>query len=220
VQPLDFWDESPLSHSYALSLARYYAKNILTHGRNVLIVPAAHSGSSILEWLGLEVNGLPLYSDMIARTQVGLNVAGSVIVGWWEHQGEGDMFRADQGTGGLIPDAAAYQTYKLQFIDQVRGDLGTFPMFFGLFTDPYLFGSATKADFEDKIRAISGLRTQCAAVETAGVHANDENGQDPIHFSHPGQEELARRHYRAYCEMVGFPVLTGFTNDGLRGSNQ
>lgn len=229
ARPINYWNfETDAVHGYELSLCRAYADNILAPGRKVLIVPAAETGTSILEWLGViqrTHDSQFLYSDMIARVNVGLGVSGSVIIGWFEAQGETDLQYAQDPTiiyNSQMPDAATYLTRKLQFIDQVRADLGTFPMLFGLFAPGWQYGDLTKAAFLAAIQTAAASRTQCGYVDS--LDCQDNSSVDPlnnlIHFSTPGQEEMARRYYREYCLMKGFPVLDGFTNDGLRGSNQ
>jgi hypothetical protein len=225
VRPLDYW-LLPNGHGSDLSLARTYARNILAPGRNILIIPAAESATSILQWLGLDAgSGDALYSDMIARVNVGLAVGGSAVVGLFTDMGAEDVLiinNLNEPRHALMPDAATYQTRMLAFIDQVRADLGTFPMFFGRFCDAWLPGDAGKEGVKAAITAAAALRTQCAAVDTTDIHSTIEWTPDFFvgHFSIPGHEEMARRFYSAYCQMHGFPVLDGFTNDGLRGSNQ
>jgi hypothetical protein len=93
-------------------------------------------------------------------------------------------------------------------------------MIFGRFCPAWLPGDPNKMAVEAAIVAAAAARPQCFALDTTGLHSTIEWNPDFFagHFSIPSHEEIARRAYNAYCSIVGFPVLTGFTNDGLLGS--
>lgn len=225
VRPLDYW-LLPNGHASDLSIARRYARDFLARDRNVLMIPAAESATSILQWLQLDVgSGDDLYDDMVTRVNIGLAVSGSVVKAWFENQGEEDVSiinNPNDSRHALMPDGTTYQTRKLAWIDKIRGlGWGTFPMIFGRFCPLWLPGDAGKAAVEAAIVAAAAARTQCAAWDSTGLHSTVEWNStfNPVHYSIPSHEEIARRAYILYCQIVGFPVLDGFTNDGLRGSN-
>lgn len=225
VRPLDYW-LLPNGHGSDLSIARRYARDFLTRDRNVLMIPAAESATSILQWLQLDAgSGDDLYDDMITRVNIGLAVSGSVVKGWFENQGEEDVIiinNPNDPRHSLMPDGATYQTRKLAWIDKIRGlGWGTFPMIFGRFCPVWLPGDAGKASVEAAIVAAAAARTQCAAWDSAGLHSTvDWNPTfDLVHYSIPSHEEIARRAYVKYCQIVGFPVLDGISDAGFRGNN-
>jgi hypothetical protein len=212
--PLQAWGYDEAQHGHGVTFARLYAASLLQPGRSVIIVPAACGATSILQWLGLaEGNGYPLYGDMATRIRTALAAGGllSRIVAWVEHQGESDIAIARDPSDPchrLMPDALAYRARKLDLIDRVRSDFGMFPMLFGTYSDAWLPGDAIKLSFTDALIDACDARLFCVPVSASGVEANSqvETGQNPVHFSAVGQEELARRHFAAYCQMLG---LTG-----------
>lgn len=205
--PLDFYTTS--IHSFGTSLARYYAGNLLESGRNVLIVPAAYSGTSILEWLGVLTPPAPLYSDMSDRINLGLSQSGGInrIIGWFENQGETDVLYAqnpDAGAHHLMPDAKTYYNYKLQYINQVREDFGIFPMFFGLYSQGWLLGDPVKTSFEAVLNLISSTQPFCKSVSSMNIQDNSsiDSTFNPVHYSAQGHEQLAARFFNEFQSMA------------------
>lgn len=208
VNPLHFW-EYDKGRGFGLTFARLYAANILEPGRAVILIPAAHGLTSILQWLGLIAGtGEPLYSDMAARINLALATPGSRIVAWIENQGETDANIAaipSDPNHALMPNAATYKARKLDLIDKVRAEFGTFPMIFGLFCDAWVGTNAGRLAFEQAIRDAASERQMCAVTETSGLQSNHD--VDPTqftgHFSAAAQEELAPRHFATYCNLLG-----------------
>jgi hypothetical protein len=197
AQPLNFpGNAGSVTIGYGISLARYYAARYLKRDRQLVIVPAAKSGTSILQWLN--VISSTLYADMAASISVCQNLTGTNrIVGWFECQGEADINTANDDMDpdhALMPDAATYLTRKLQYIDLVRADYGAaFPMFFGLFTDGLLLGNRPLVlEFEQAIQDAADQRSLCYTVSGAGLDYVS------LHYSAQGQQDLAVRLFDAY----------------------
>ncbi len=201
VQPLQFWNNATSTLiGYGLSLARYYTFNYLAPTRSLIIVPAAHDTTSVMDWLGVGASDI-LYPDMATRINYCLGLRGEVnrIVGWFEQQGETDVVIAETPSDprhNLMPDADAYVPYKEQLIDRFRGDFGsTIPMFFGGFADTFIANHAQAASFETAIGTAAAARTACYTVDTTGLPSSVG---DSVHFSAAGQQTLAQRHFAAY----------------------
>jgi hypothetical protein len=199
---LQYWQ--PGRHGHGRSLARYYAE-ILDVDRKLCVIPAAYCGTSILQWLQLVDDGIGLYDDMAARVNVALNLPGTNrIIGWFEHQGERDITLAGHPVmswHSLMPDAATYQARKLDLIDKVRSDFGTFFMSFGLYTRGLgtQVGGTLVADFETSIRNVTALRPKTHAVDVSDLA--DNSSVDPsetcAHLTARSQEYAAKRHFHA-----------------------
>lgn len=201
---LEFWDINPFTqtaHGHSMSFARLYAANFLPHDRNILIIPAAHGGSSILEWLQIVINdeGQHLYDDMTARINFAFSQKGfNRIVACLDFQSEQDIaYARNPGLPNhdLMPDAETYRSMKSLLIDKIRTDFGIFPWFLGLQCDAWLPGDPIKAAFEIVIRNVVTTRPWMAVTETSGVESNIviDSGENPVHFSAAGQEVLAQR---------------------------
>lgn len=208
ASPLSFW--VPKSRSYGISLARYYAANLLEPGRKIVIVPTALGDTSVLQWLGEASAPHPLYPDMAARINLCLGLPGGTnrIVGWFEHQGEEDILIAQNPSDPLhaqMPDADTYYAKKCQYIAKVRDDFGEFPMQFGLYSQSWNNGDGVKQEFENALTAVAKLHPYCRTISTLEVPDNNSliPPQGAIHFTAEGQEMLAARHYNALVELLG-----------------
>jgi hypothetical protein len=206
---LQFWSQSNTGHGHGITYARLYAAQRLEVSRQVLLVPAADGGTSILQWLGLiQGNGNDLWGDMAARIAFALGQPGNNrIVAWVEHQGETDIVIAlnpSDPNHALMPDAMTYQARKLDLIDKVRSAFGTFPMTFGLFAPGWIANNPVKASFQAALAAVCAQRPLCATVDTSWLSDNHmvDPSQTAIHFSAAAQETLAVRHAAALAALL------------------
>lgn len=209
---LEYWDINPATqtaHGHAMSFCRLYAATFLPPGRNVLIVPAAHGGSSVLEWLQIVTNdeGQHLYDDFGVRANLALAQPGfNRIVACLDFQSEQDVAYADNDrlpNHDLMPDAEVYRARKTELVDRIRADFGMFPWFLGLDCDAWLPGDPIKAAFAQMIRDVAASRALLAVCETAGVESNIavDPLENPVHFSAAGQEVLAQRLIAGFTAM-------------------
>lgn len=205
VEPLHHWDYDNNRHGFAIVFARRYAKTHLDQAnRRVLIVPAAKGGTSILEWLGLVgAWGSLLYPDLKTRIDMVLDEPGDhQIVAWLESQCESDVLIAldsFHSWHSQMPDAATYQTRKLDLIDTVQVDYPNTKMLFGMPPPSWLPGDATKNAFKTAIQNAATARTGCAWVSSAGLSSN--GGSDTIHFSAVGQGALGYSYFNVWKNM-------------------
>jgi hypothetical protein len=205
---------TPDGTSYDLTLARLYARDYLASDRNVLVIPAAHSGTSILNWLDyVRSNFKSEYLDMRMRANLGLSQTGlNRVVAWFEHQGEEDIsIIGDTGDARhpLMSSGNDYYVKKLELIDRVRRDFGFIPMVFGLFTHNDS-GSAAAISVIAAIRRAITVRQGCFITETSGLETNSDIGQGSGgHFSSAGYEVLATRHFSNFAlalETMEIPI--------------
>jgi hypothetical protein len=203
---LEYWKWAPAGTSYDLTLARLYAGKFLTKGRNLIVVPAAVGGSSILDWLG-KVAGRPYYENMKKRTEVALAQPGkNKIVLWVEHQGEADVGIIDNPNDPRHPLMASGEDFyreKLALIDRVRADFGTFPMVFGLFSR----GTSKRAGGQQVLEAIQRVckdRPLCGTTKAIDLQLNADLGikNRAGHFSSAAQETLAHRHFAEFQRLI------------------
>ena len=205
LNPLHFWEYNE-GRGYGVTFARLYAARFPS--RPVIIVPAAHGQTSVLQWDGeWPPGGPPLYADMAARIRLALSIPGSRIVGWIENQGETDANLALNTADPdhyLMPDAATYLANKLTYLDQARSDFGTFPIVLGGFSHEWMGSNATRLAFQAAVQQATTLRDLCAFTDTTGVQSNYD--ADPTqwsgHFSAAGQEDLAQRHFETFCSLL------------------
>jgi hypothetical protein len=200
-----FWNNEGSRRGLGLTLARLYAKHRLETNRLVLIVPAAMGETSILQWLGMiEGNGTSLHPDMKARVEYALSLPGNHrVLGWFEMQGESDIHavrKYHSPNHALMPDDATYEARKLDLIDRVRTDFGTFPMLFGGYSDGWLARSPVKRRVWKALINAAAARDLCMTVSCSGLSDNSsiDPKARPVHYSAQAQEVLAHRFFAAY----------------------
>lgn len=214
INPLHWWSRLPTCRPYGVTFAREYAKRYLATGRSVGLVPAAKTGTSILQWMEIIASPVPLYDNMADEINLFLSQPGvNRIVAWVENQGESDVLIAndpDDPRHVYMDSADTYLARKLDFIDRARSDFGIFPMLFGLFSDDWLPCDPMKLAFEDAIRSAAASRPLCAATRTRGVQSNTavDPAEAPNHFSNAGQEDMAQRHFAAFNDLLARNRLT------------
>ncbi len=191
VEPLDndttiTLVENPNRIGAAYAFSQYVAAHEPDQTRCVLIVPAARSGTSVLEWnlITRQFAGdlSFFYLDMINRTKLALAaLPNSKVVAFLWQQGEQDAETiastdtpAPLREAGLMPNVATFQTTLTGVMAQFRHDLGCgFPILMGSMSDSYLTNYSTDSGIE-----AFALATK-AAVSTAiqTVAANEPCGQ-------------------------------------------
>lgn len=201
------WEPGRIGKGFVLSFARrYVAEGHLARGRTLLIIPAAHGGTSILEWLGeLERsdNSALLYSDMISRVRRALALPGeNRIVSFHWSQGEADVGRIARG---LLTVAQFTQKIK-RLLNRVRRDLPQDPLFPIIVTKfvPVWNPSpqtTIKADVERVLQVVSRNYDPLGDfAPTTGLISNYEAGygskEENVHFSAQSMVTLGgRKHY-------------------------
>lgn len=199
TRPLAYWNGGTGLGS-GLSRARYYiSRGHLASGRKVLIVPAAHGGTSILEWDGtMAGDGLHLYEDMVARTNVGLALPNASVKMFVWRQIEADMVASKSHNNPyhtFMPDFATFQTHTLDFIDRIRTVFGsTVPVVYTHPTPDYVATQVEYSTFDTGLDTIAAARTRCCATITTGLTSNFSitgDTIDKVHFSAAAQETIA-----------------------------
>jgi hypothetical protein len=130
------------------------------------------------------------------------------VVAWFDMHGERDVAIAsdrEEPWHPVMSDAATYRARKLDLIDKVRAEIGTFFMCFGLFSDGLAsLYPVVKMEFEAAITAAAAARPQCHVTQGAGLEDNSfiDPAQQPVHFSAAAQEEIAKNRFRALTGII------------------
>lgn len=186
----------PTGHGPAIFFAREYA---LQHpGRNVLLVPAAYSGTGFStsaptnggtwDWTKPD-DGTNLAWNALRQTQAALAAAGpgARLAGILWHQGEGDV--------GI---AAEYAGYLDGFIAWLRTELDApdVPFVAGMLAYEVAHLSA---NYETITRAHFGVQTRNEHTGFARSVQAMSNPGDRTHFSARGQMRMGKAFYDAWC---------------------
>jgi hypothetical protein len=193
---LQFWGMTSTDWTrggIGLSFIREFAKAQVP-GRKVLVIPAAKSGTSILQWQP----GGKLYSDMIQRIQRALQTdSRSRIAAVLWHQSETDISHP------MAPESY-FRQLKMVFV-QLRNDFpGSFPILVGEPVPSWKAGSTQKTAIVDQIKKLSQDLPEVSFVSAAGLLSNQDAGYtaDPIHFSGAAAIEYGLRYYFAYSQKL------------------
>ena len=184
---------------FALSFARMYVKKQLAPGRTVLIVPAAYGGTTIARWVNDSAE-LPLYSDMVARTQAALALPGeNRLVAFLWSQGEQDVLNNT--------DPSVYRQKLIELFARLRTDLPQtrpYPIVAGRFVPTWLATSTQKENIEKVIlRAVrADLFAGMVSVQGLTSNLDDGVGSDSVHFSAASQVTYGSRFYSAWRALV------------------
>lgn len=214
VEPLEFWaNQKNDGKGFAMPFARYYASSTLAANRQVIIIPAAHGETSILQWLGvLPTDGLPdkniLWDDMNARVNYALSLPGDnkVVAILWQ-QGEQDVIYATTPTDPnniLMPDARVYHKELTVLVARFRKFYGpNVPLLMGEMSGEWLTGThqkAVKNSFTDVIQEVTTEGAHLAFVSSNGLtsDADINPAMGNIHFSAEAQSILGARYYKTF----------------------
>lgn len=213
VRPLDYWSGGG-GRGAGLSRARLYIQNgHLPDGYNLLIIPAAKGGTSVLYWDGTapDPDGDDLWGDMIARTNIGLALTNATVTMFVWRQIETDVQIA-QFNGPLhylIPDAHAWYVRSLALMDRVRAAFGPCPIVYTHPTKDFDPGLQLKANFMDALRALAAARPRCCVSDTADLGTNELYGTNGIHFNGASEEIIAARNIMDY-ESLSTKLIANF----------
>lgn len=216
---LQFWTgaEDDTEMGFALSFAQNYVKNgQLGDGRQLLIVPAAHGGTSILRWLERDDrHEMPgdretLYDDMIDRVNFVKSLPGdSRVVAFLWQQGENDVLRTEKGDPQM--SATIYQADLAEFFARVRTDMAAspqFPILAGLMVPHWLAddgtGFAIKHEIEAGIGKVTKAEGFAATVPSKRLTSNAQIGHPrggDLHFNAQSQMELGLRYFRGWLSL-------------------
>jgi hypothetical protein len=173
-------DHDPIGFTYAFAQSLAAAETDAT--RCVLIVPAARSGTSVLNW-----NLTPkqfvgditfFYLDMIHRTRLALSLLPNTRVAaflWQQGEEDVDVISSIKTThpsrlAPVMPNIASYHRNLASVMAQVRRSLGCgFPLLLGemapSFISDYSTDPAIEANAEATKAGITGVIRQVAAAE-------------------------------------------------------
>jgi hypothetical protein len=240
---LQNWDYTPqfADIGFAMTFAREYAKSSLASGRNILIIPAAHGGSSIIDWNPDNVAGAPfcgqqnlsiaLYSDMKSRIAAALAAPGAnrIVAFLWQ-QGEEDISLAmSQGAcdGFSMSGPADYSNRLRSFFGRVRSDYssqGSFPVLLGAPVPDWMAGNTRgwgiKQSFVNVIQGMTSYAANFGFVPSTGLTSNYDDNVDTgtdmkEHYSANSQVALGQRYAAAFEQNVS---TQGFSSGALNAS--
>lgn len=222
-EPLQFWKNNRSEgKGFAMPFARYYAQYLIqaSSSRNIIIVPAAHGETSVLQWLGLmTTDGNSdqdiLWHDMEQRVDAALSMPtdgqNRVIAILWQ-QGEQDVgFAIDPNdpNHAQMPDANTYHDQLTTLVQRFRGESwGTqIPFITGEMARPWLAGTPkqpTKDAFTAAIKTVDSEQAHMHFVDSSGLGV--DNDADPslglIHFNAQAQGILGQRYFQTYHDMM------------------
>lgn len=181
---------------FSLSFARAYVDaGLLGEGRKLLIVRTAVGGTGFLK--GYWRVGDPLYQRMLRMTDRALSLApGSRLVALLWHQGEHEA--------AFLNDPARYQTQLREVVEGVRERYGLLPFVCGGFCSQWAAENQPACDNITAVIRTVAKEVGGGFVETADLRSNDQKtgDGDTIHFCREDLQELGRRYFRAYAELI------------------
>lgn len=171
---------------FALTFAKLYKKAFLELDEEVLLIPAASTGSSFKEndW----TNDGVLYKDLVKRIRyVKAAFPNAIFKGMLWHQGESDRLNDN------------YQTDLDVFIVGIRSEIGNpnLPFILGGMVPFWVATSERLQKVQNIIKNTPNRinRTAYADPEWPFLIEKDSNEVDQIHFDAAGQRELGKRYF-------------------------
>ncbi len=202
------------AYSFALLLASQQADTT----RCVLIVPAARSGTSVLEWnlISRQFAGdlAFFYLDMISRVKLALSLLpNSRVAAFLWLQGEMDSLTISSidtpnplREVSLMPNVATFASQLQTVMAQMRTDLGCVPAMLGNLSPSFISDFSTDPSIEANAETVKSQIE--AAIQT--VANNDAcKTMAVINFERPAHQRTAGRHHR----LPGFHALLGHGAD-------
>lgn len=191
--PLDHLDEGAGTVGPGISLAKYYADNVLASGRQVLLVPAARGGSGFNT--GFWRSGGAGYNNAIARANeaIALGVNSRIVMMAW-HQGESDS-------------AFSESQYAADLDALISGFRGAIT---GASDCPFIIGEISSASSQYGAGVAAALLDTPNRVSNAAfVTTNDlALSGDSLHFTAASSRTMGERYAAAYITLVNTSSIT------------
>lgn len=216
---------STTTMGFAIPFARrYIAEGHLAPGRQVLIVPGAYAGTSILQWIDGPISFPPssLYNDLLLRARFALSLPGDnrVVAVLW-HQGEADVFYANQNMHGM--NTAVYQQQLTALIQKFRTDFPSnpaYPIIAGNFVaqwDRWSSDLSLPRQFEHVIETVLAPDVRAGVVTSTGLTQNyptfTSDWSEQLHFTAQSQVTLGDRYYQMWKKLINNPTPPSVPTD-------
>jgi putative transposase len=232
-EPLQHWGQNPYStnaeiqnsfssqlRGFAYPFALRYATRVPAE-RNVLILPVAKGGTSVLQWdnvvadfsNGNSKDSTELYDDMVVRIRkaLALNPGNKVTAVLWQH-GEADVNALANPHSDLknhMTSADLY-TQKLTWIrDNIRKVTGEscLPFLIGDTAPDWQpvnglpAGKVAKEQIREAAQSVAKNDTCGTTVFVPSFRVTSNPGTDTIHMNARGQYEMARNYWGRYTTL-------------------
>jgi hypothetical protein len=205
---LHHWRKDPTDATIGFGLPfarRYVSQGYLSEGDQVLIIPGAWGGSSILRWTDRIIPGgstLTIHEDLVSRVNIGLATEGSSVKAILWAQGETDMISASTNEDGM--SSVFYKQKLKQYVHMLRRDVSTTaPIIMTLPLPSWTPGCLdAKWAIENAIKSVAHS-TGCAVASTSSPTDLQPNSASDPHINAASQIELAQRYFAKWLVLTG-----------------
>lgn len=168
--------------------------------RNVLLVPTAHGGTSLVH--GPWSPGGHLFEEAVTRLEAALasdEDGGNCVAGVLWHQGEADA--------GRHVDQETYQLTWMNMVDVLRTRVpaaAQAPVVLGEFSPLWIeYNEKKVAPILAAIRAIPGSVPFTAVAPSDGLSSNSSGPKAAVHFDAVAQREYGQRYFDKLDQAIG-----------------